>query len=160
MSNKWSCDLHIMYQFRNSPVLIVFTFQGKLAHVTHQWQIEVCVHWMWIVNFIRFELRVEMAVGLTSQLFLRLPASHIFCQRNKFRVHIARWFSCYSVFFVIVLWISLSLLFCSEPSDEEFSFLVIHFVSFNCWCMLSFFSIVKLTAQFIHSKINLEGGSD
>ena len=103
---------------------------------------------------------VEMAVGLTSQLFLRLPASHIFCQRNKFRVHIARWFSCYSVFFVIVLWISLSLLFCSEPSDEEFSFLVIHFVSFNCWCMLSFFSIVKLTAQFIHSKINLEGGSD
>jgi len=103
---------------------------------------------------------LEMAVGLTSQLFLRLPASYIFCQRNKFRVHIARWFSCYSVFFVIVLWISLSLLFCSEPSDEEFSFLVIHFVSFNCWCMLSFFSIVKLTAQFIHSKINLEGGSD
>ena len=103
---------------------------------------------------------VEMAVGLTSQLFLRLPASYIFCQRNKFRVHIARWFSCYSVFFVIVLWISLSLLFCSEPSDEEFSFLVIHFVSFNCWCMLSFFSIVKLTALFIHSKTKFWRGCD
>ena len=103
---------------------------------------------------------VEMAVGLTSQLFLRLPASHIFCQRNKFRVHIACWFSCYSVFFVIVLWISLSLLFCSEPSDEEFSFLVIHFVSFNCWCMFSFFSIVKLTALFIHSKTKFWRGCD
>ena len=106
---------------------------------------------------------VEMAVGLTSQLFLRLPASHIFCQRNKFRVHIAHWFFGTQSFFCYCfmnLSFSLSLLFCAEPSDEEFSSLVIHFVSFNCWCMLSFFSIVKLTAQFIHSKINLEGGSD
>ena len=58
---------------------------------------------------------VEMAVGLTSQLFLRLPASHIFCQRNKFRVHIAHWFFGTQSFFCYCfmnLSFSLSLVLC------------------------------------------------
>ena len=147
-----------MYQFRNSPVLTVFTFQGKLAHVTHQWQIEVCVHWMWIVNFIRFELRVEMAVGLTSQLFLRLPASYIFCQRNKFRVHIAHWFFGTQSFFCYCfmnLSFSLSLVLCRAIRWGVL--FPCHPLRFLQLLMYVFFSIAKLAAQFNHSKTNLEG---
>jgi len=84
--------------------------------------------WVWL----------EMAVGLTSHLFQRVPATDIFCQRNKLRVHIAPCFlAIHSLLCFHFTNFSLSL-FYTEPWDEEFSSLVIHFVSFSCWCTFFF----------------------
>ena len=109
-----------------------------------------------VLEFRSIWVLLEMAVGLTSHLFQRVPATDIFCQRNKLRVHIAPCFlAIHSLLCFHFTNFSLSL-FYTEPWDEEFSSLVIHFVSFSCWCTF-FFSIAKLAAQFNHSKTNLEG---
>ena len=125
-----------------------------LAHMANQWLIE---DWRLVsLNFARFEFCLRWQLVWHPTCFKECLLLIYFAKGiNLGYILLPVFLFIHSLLCCCFTNFSLSL-FYSEPWDEEFSSLVIHFVSFSCWCTF-FFSIAKLAAQFNHSKTNLEG---
>ena len=124
-----------------------------LAHMANQWLIE---DWRLVsLNFARFEFCLRWQLVWHPTCFKECLLLTYFAKGTNLGYILPPAFLLFIVFFVSILQISLYPSFTQSP--EMRSSLPLSSTSFPSVADVRFSSIAKLTAQFIHSKTNLEG---